>query len=60
MGSKATPNINFFWQNSTKFVLKIRLSIRVRNFEPPNEPLNVEEIIYISSPKSPTHRDFMV
>ncbi len=40
-------------------ILKIRLSIRVRNFAVPNEPLNIKKNFYFK-PKVAPHRDFMV
>ncbi len=42
-------------------LLKIRLSICVRNFPDPNKPLNIFEIFYfLLTPRSPSHRDFIV
>jgi hypothetical protein len=41
MVSKASQKKIFFVQTQKKFLLKIRLSIRVRNFAAPNEPLNI-------------------
>ncbi len=36
----------FFGPNSKKILLKIRLSIRVRNFAAPNEPLNIKNFYF--------------
>ena len=41
----------FFGKTQKNFVLKIRLSIRVRNFVPLNDPLNVKIIILYFGPK---------
>ncbi len=41
-------------------LLKIRLSIRVRNFTAPNELLNILKFFFILIPKSPFRRDVMV
>jgi hypothetical protein len=36
------------------------MSIRVRNFAPLNEPLNILNFFFILTQKSPTRRNFMV
>ncbi len=41
-----------FWPNLKK-ILKIRLSIRVRNFAAPNEPLNILKTNFYFNPKVP-------
>ncbi len=51
MGLKA-PQKKIFWgQNLKKTVLKNRLSIRVRNFEPLNETLNIFKIFFNFNPE---------
>ena len=40
-GLKSATEKKFVCQNSEKNLLKNRLSIRVRNFAPLNEPLNI-------------------
>ncbi len=57
---KAPQKKKIFGQNLEKTLLKNRLSIRVRNFAPLNEPLNILKFFFIFTPKSPTRRDFMV
>ncbi len=60
-GLKCSTEKYFFWPKLKKNLLKNRLSIRVRNFAPLNEPLNVFiKKIFILTLKSPTRRDFMV
>jgi hypothetical protein len=49
-----------FWPQLRKKTSLNRLSIRVRSFEPLNEPLNIFKIFFILTQKSPTRRDFMV
>jgi hypothetical protein len=49
-----------FWPQLKKNLLKNRLSIRVRNFLPLNEPLNIFKFFFILTTKSLTRRDFMV
>jgi hypothetical protein len=51
---------NFYGPNLEKNLLKKRLSIRVRNFESLNAPLNIFKFFFILTPKSPTRRDFMM
>jgi hypothetical protein len=41
MVSKTSQKV--FSPNSKKFLLKIRMSILVRNFAVPNEPLNIKK-----------------
>jgi hypothetical protein len=55
--SKAAHKMFLLCQTQEKFVLKIGLSIRVRNFAPLNESLNIKKML---APKSPTQRDFIV
>jgi len=57
---KAQQKKKIFGQNLEKNLLKNRLSIRVRNFAPLNEPLNIVKKFLILTLKSPTRRDFMV
>jgi hypothetical protein len=55
------PLKKIFCAKTQKNILLInRLSIRVRNFAPLNEPLNISKIFFILTPKSPTRRDFIV
>jgi hypothetical protein len=42
---------NFFGPNLEKNLLKNRLSIRVRNFAPLNEPLNIFKIFFYFNPE---------
>ncbi len=51
MFSKASRKKKFFDLTKTKFILKIRLSIRVRNFAAQNEPLNIKKIKKYFNPK---------
>ncbi len=48
---KAPQKKLFFCQNSKKNLLKNTLSIRVRNFAPPNEPLNIYKKIKNFNPE---------
>jgi hypothetical protein len=58
MVSKDTQIFFFFWPNSKKiFVLKIRLSIRIRNFAALNEPQNKKYFNPIYSVKIMNPRD---
>jgi hypothetical protein len=41
----------FFGPNLEKNLLKNRLSIRVRNFAAPNEPLNIFKIFFYFNPE---------
>ncbi len=60
-GLKSSTEKKHFWPKLKKNLLKNRLSIRVRNFAPLNEPLNIFiNFFFILTPKSPSHRDFMV
>jgi hypothetical protein len=59
--NSSTEKKNFWPQLRKKTLLKNRLSIRIRNFAPLNEPLNIFNIfIFILTSNSPTRRDFMV
>ena len=49
---KAQQKKKIFAQNLEKNLLKNRLSIRVRNFAAPNEPLNIKKT-FILTQKSP-------
>ena len=51
MVSKAFQKNFFFVQTQQKSLLKIRLSIRVRNFAAPNEPLNILFKTFYFNPK---------
>jgi len=51
MVSKASQKKFFFVQTKKKSLLKIRLSIRVRNFAAPNEPLNIFLKTFYFNPK---------
>ncbi len=42
---------NFFGPNLEKNLLKNRLSIRVRNFAPLNEPLNIFKFFFYFNPE---------
>ncbi len=53
---KAQQQKKLFGQNLEKNLLKN--SIRVRNFAPLNEPLNIFTFFFILTPKSPTRRDY--
>jgi hypothetical protein len=55
-GHKSATDKKIFWPKQ----LKNRLSIRIRNFAPLNEPLNIFKFFFILTPKSPTRRGFMV
>ena len=48
---KAPQKKNFFGPNLQKNLLKNRLSIRVRNFAPINEPLNMFLTFFYFNPK---------
>jgi hypothetical protein len=48
---KAPQKKTFLGQNSEKNLLKNRLSIRVRNFAPLNEPLNIFKKIFYFNPE---------
>ncbi len=48
---KAPQKKNFWGQNLEKNLLKNRLSIRVRNFAPLNEPLNIVKKIFHFNPE---------
>jgi hypothetical protein len=60
MDSKASRKRKKNSPNSKKSLLNIRLSICVRNFAAPNEPLNIYIYKIILTPKSASLRDFMV
>jgi hypothetical protein len=45
------PQKKIFWPKLKKKLLKNRLSIRVRNFAPLNEPLNTFIIFFYFNPK---------
>jgi hypothetical protein len=47
----APPKKIVFGPNLEKKLLKNRLSIRVRNFAPLNEPLNIFEIVFYFNPE---------
>jgi hypothetical protein len=53
MVSKASGKKFFFAQTQKNILLKIRLSIRVRNFAAPNEPLTIKKQTFILIQKSP-------
>ncbi len=57
---QAPQKKKIFGPNLEKNLLKNRLSIRVRNFAPLNEPLKMLNFFFILTPKTPTRRDFMV
>ncbi len=59
-GLKRSTEKKIFWPKINKNLLKNRLSIRIRNFAPLNEPPNFFKQIFYFNPKSPLHRDFMV
>jgi hypothetical protein len=48
---KLLGKIFFFCPNSKKNLLKIKLSIRVRNIAAPNEPLNIKKTNFYFNPK---------
>jgi hypothetical protein len=48
---KAPEEINFLALTFKKNLLKNRLSIRVRNFAPLNEPLNIFKLIFYFNPE---------
>jgi hypothetical protein len=50
-GLKSATEKNYFCQNSEKNLLKNRLSIRVRNFAPLNEPLNMFKKFFYFNPE---------
>jgi hypothetical protein len=50
-GLKSFPKKIFFVQTQKKSLLKIRLSIRGRNFAAPNEPLNICLKTFYFNPK---------
>ena len=60
MVPKASKKKKFFVQTQKKSVLKIRLSIRVRNFGAQNEPLNIIKTNFYFNPTVAPHRYFMV
>ncbi len=60
MVSKAIPKKFYFGQTQKKFVLKLRLNIRIRNLAPLSEPPTIVYKNLYFSPKFPTQRDFMV
>jgi hypothetical protein len=57
---KAPQKKKILDQTQKNNLLKNRLSIRVRNLAPLNEPLNIFKNFFILTPKSPKRRDFMV
>ncbi len=48
---KAQQKKKFFGQNIEKNLLKNRLSIRVRNFAPLNEPLKIFKFLFYFNPE---------
>jgi hypothetical protein len=51
MVSKLLGKKYFFAQTQKKNLLKIRISLRVRNFAAPNEPLNIKKTNFYFNPK---------
>ncbi len=51
MVSKASGKKIFFAQTKKKILLKNTLSIRVRNFAPPNEPLSIFKNFFYFNPE---------
>jgi hypothetical protein len=59
-GLKSFWNFFFVAQTLKKILLKIRLSIHVRIFAAPNEPLNIKKTNFYFNPKVAPHRDYGV